>query len=65
MQYQLEHHLFPTMPKYRYRSLRPLVQQWAVDNNMPYKAEPANAIIKRNYETLKMYAHAAPVTSTA
>ena len=33
MQYQLEHHLFPSMPRYRYRELRPLLQQWAAENN--------------------------------
>lgn len=65
MQYQLEHHLFPTMPKYRYASLRPLVEKWAKQNNLPYKSESANKIIVRNYQTLKMYAHANPVTTTA
>ena len=28
MQYQLEHHLFPTMPRYRYRALAPRVAAW-------------------------------------
>jgi fatty acid desaturase len=29
MQYQLEHHLFPTIPRYYYASLAPLVKQFA------------------------------------
>jgi fatty acid desaturase len=34
MQYQLEHHLFPFLPKYRYRALRPLVKKFAEDHGM-------------------------------
>ena len=32
MQYQLEHHLFPTMPRYRYPQLQPILRQWCDDN---------------------------------
>jgi fatty acid desaturase len=37
MQYQLEHHLFPTMPRYKYRRLAPVVQQWAQENGLQYR----------------------------
>lgn len=56
MQYQLEHHLFPTLPKYYYASLAPKVEKWAKENGLPYKSETEWQILKRNYETLKFYA---------
>ena len=31
MQYQLEHHLFPTMPRYRYPALVPKIKQLCAD----------------------------------
>lgn len=37
MQYQLVHHLFPTLPRYKYRQLRPILQQWAQDNGIEYR----------------------------
>jgi fatty acid desaturase len=37
MNYQLEHHLFPTMPRYMYPKLVPVVKQFAAENNLPYK----------------------------
>jgi len=56
MQYQLEHHLFPTMPKYNYARVRPIVQQWAKDNQINYRCESVWSIWRRNYQTLKLYA---------
>lgn len=56
MQYQLEHHLFPTMPKYNYPKVRPLVELWAKQNRLPYKCETVWAIWYRNYKTMKHYA---------
>jgi fatty acid desaturase len=56
MQYQLEHHLFPTMPKYYYRRMVPLVMKWASENNLPYKSESDWQILVRNFNTLKYYA---------
>jgi len=37
MQYQLEHHLMPTMPRYKYPALVPLVQKFAKENNIEYR----------------------------
>ena len=56
MQYQLEHHLFPTMPKYKYAKLRPIIQKWAKENNIEYRIESVWAIWRRNYLTLKHFA---------
>jgi len=56
MQYQLEHHLFPTMPKYRYGSVVPLVKKWAKENNIEYRVSGAIEILKMNYETMKKFA---------
>ena len=55
MQYQLEHHLFPTMPKYNYARVRPIVQQWAQENGMDYRCENVWKIWYRNYQTLKYF----------
>ncbi|CAF0882545.1 unnamed protein product [Adineta steineri] len=57
MQYQLEHHLFPTMPKYKYARLRPIVKQWANDNGIDYKIESVWSIWYRNYQTLRYFSH--------
>jgi fatty acid desaturase len=55
MQYQLEHHLFPTMPKYKYVQVRPLLQKWAKENGVDYRCESVWAIWRRNYLTLKHF----------
>jgi fatty acid desaturase len=56
MQYQLEHHLFPTMPKYRYAAVAERVQQFAKENGVEYRASPAVHIFKMNYTTMKKFA---------
>jgi fatty acid desaturase len=56
MQYQLEHHLFPTMPKYNYACVRPIVKQWAKENGINYRCESVWSIWYRNYQTLKHFA---------
>ena len=55
MQYQLEHHLFPTMPKYYYVRVRPILEQWAKDNGIDYRCESVWTIWHRNYQTLKHF----------
>ncbi|UJR26706.1 hypothetical protein I4U23_008022 [Adineta vaga] len=57
MQYQLEHHLFPTMPKYNYARLRPIVRQWAKENGIEYRCESVWSIWYRNYQTLKYFSN--------
>lgn len=62
MQYQLEHHLFPTMPKYNYARVRPIVAQWAKDNGVDYRCESVWSIWARNYQTMKHFA--SPMSNT-
>jgi len=56
MQYQLEHHLFPTMPKYKYVQVRPILEKWAKENGIEYRCESVWSIWHRNYLTLKHFA---------
>jgi len=56
MQYQLEHHLFPTIPKYKYACIRPIIQKWAKENGIEYRCESVWTIWRRNYLTLKHFA---------
>lgn len=53
MQYQLEHHLFPTIPRYKYRQLAPLVKKFAEENDIEYRATGQWKIIKENIDLLK------------
>lgn len=54
MQYQLEHHLFPTIPKYKYGKLTKLVAKWAKENGIEYKTSSPIEILKMNYNTMKV-----------
>ena len=56
MQYQLEHHLFPTMPKYKYAQVRPIIRKWANDNGIEYRCQSVWTIWRRNYMTMKYFA---------
>ena len=53
MQYQLEHHLFPTLPRYKYNKLAPRVQRWAKENGLDYKADGLIKTAQIHYATLK------------
>jgi len=54
MDTQLEHHLFPTMPRYKYHKLRPLLKAFADGSGeFQYLISPASQIIADNYATLK------------
>jgi fatty acid desaturase len=58
MQYQLEHHLFPSMPRNKYPSLRKKLQKFAEDNNVPggYRETGEFQILKMNWEMYKRVA---------
>jgi len=58
MDTQLEHHLFPTMPRYKLHKLRPLVQAFAAANGLDFKMDPGAKIIQDNWETLRKNATA-------
>jgi len=53
MQYQLEHHLFPTMPRYKYPALIPQVQQFADDNNLDFRVTGEWELLKMNIDVYK------------
>jgi len=53
MNYQVEHHLFPTMPRYKYPALVPVLKKFAAENNLPYKVDGDVAILKRTVGMLK------------
>ncbi|KAJ3038094.1 hypothetical protein HDV00_000977 [Rhizophlyctis rosea] len=36
LQYQVEHHLFPRIPRHNLRALQPIVKQFAKDNGLPF-----------------------------
>lgn len=55
MQYQMEHHLFPIMPRYYYPALRPLVTQFAKENGMQHHISGIKEIFVMNYEVMKKY----------
>lgn len=52
MNYQLEHHLFPTMPRYKYPKLIPIVKQFAKENGLEYRVDSDVDILKRNIKLL-------------
>jgi len=53
MNYQVEHHLFPTMPRYKYPALVPIIKQFAADHGLPYKVDGDVAILKRTVSHLQ------------
>lgn len=60
MQYQLEHHLFPSMPRSKYPMLRERLMQFAKDNNIPggYRESGEFEILKMNWDLYKRVAEA-------
>lgn len=63
MQYQLEHHLFPSMPRGKYPLLKPILQKFAKENNIPggYRESDEFEILKDNWKLYKRVAEADPV----
>ncbi|CAO4387635.1 unnamed protein product [Caenorhabditis nigoni] len=39
LNYQIEHHLFPTMPRHNLNTVMPLVKQFAAENDLPYMVD--------------------------
>jgi len=56
MQYQLVHHLFPTMPRYYYPLMVPKIAKFAKENNVEYRTASALEIFRMNYETMQRFA---------
>jgi acyl-lipid Delta6-acetylenase / acyl-lipid (9-3)-desaturase len=63
MQYQLEHHLFPSMPRNKYPLLKARLQKFAQDNQIPggYRDSGEFEILKMNWQLYKKIAEADPV----
>ena len=53
MQYQLEHHMFPTMPRYYYPAMVPILKQFAKEQGIQYKSCPMLSFYVQHYRTLK------------
>jgi len=53
MQFQLIHHLFPTMPRYYYPSMIPKIKEFAQRNGVEYRTAGAIEIFRMNYETMQ------------
>merc|ERR1712216_207516 len=56
MQYQLEHHLFPTMPRYKYPALMPEVKRFAEENNLDLRITNEWELLKLNVDNYKRVA---------
>lgn len=65
MDTQLEHHLFPSMPRYHYAALRPRLKAWAEEQGIEYRISDWKDIVRDNYATLRAAAGAEPVARGA
>ena len=46
LNYQIEHHLFPQMPRCRLHEVSLLTRKWCAENNIPYQCESFGTCIK-------------------
>jgi len=60
MQYQLEHHLFPTMPRYKYPKLMPQVKAFAEENNLDFRITNEWELLKMNVDNYRRVATLEP-----
>jgi len=60
MQYQLEHHLFPAMPRSKYPKLKNILKKFAKDTNVPggYRESGEFEILKMNWDLYRQVAKA-------
>lgn len=56
MQWQLEHHLFPSMPRSKYPALSMVLRDFAKQNNLEYRITDEWEIIAKNLNTYKVIA---------
>ena len=61
MQWQLEHHIFPTMPRYKYPAVSKVLQKFAAENELDYRISGEFEIIGENIELLKKIGNAPAV----
>lgn len=60
MQWQLEHHLFPTIPRYRYPELSKVVAAFAAEHQLEYRVTDEWKLLKQNIDLLERLAKAEP-----
>lgn len=56
MQYQLEHHLFPSLPRYKYHRLVPVLRSWAKEHGIEYRSGSLSTMLRQHFSTLKLVA---------
>jgi len=61
MQWQLEHHIFPTMPRYKYPAVSKLLKAWAAKHNLDYRLTGEFKIIADNVKLLEKLSIAEPM----
>ena len=61
MQWQLEHHLFPIMPRYKYKALHPILREWAREHKMDFRTSGELEILVQNVNQLKALSNAPAV----
>merc|ERR1712146_320302 len=59
MQYQLTHHLFPTLPRYKYAELQPKIIAWGKKHGLEYKRAGVVKCTTDHYDMLYRNAMAA------
>ena len=64
MQYQLEHHLFPSMPRSKYPKLRSIIRAFAQKNGLNYLESGEVEILKMNWELYRDVASADTITGS-
>ncbi|CAH8829209.1 unnamed protein product [Trichobilharzia szidati] len=53
LNFQIEHHLFPTMPRHNYYKVRPYVKALCEKYNLPYRVKPIGIAFMDVFRTLK------------
>lgn len=56
MQYQLEHHLLPMVPRYRYPEARGILRKFSEDHGLQFHVNGVISITKLNFDTIKKVA---------
>jgi fatty acid desaturase 2 (delta-6 desaturase) len=53
LNYQIEHHLFPTMPQFRHPLVRPRVEALAKKHNIPYQSLSYWDAMKKTFKNME------------
>jgi len=53
LDYQIEHHLYPTMPRKNYKKVGPMVKAFCQKHNIPYAETSLIGSLKEIYTALK------------